>query len=80
MSIPLERMKPEEIERLKIRRFNRDGSAELLCSKAWAHIALQQTEINALRTMIGAVAALPNFAHHYGTQLLGELTELQKEP
>ena len=46
--IPMERMTPEEIARLKLRYTNRDGSAEVLCSKAWAHITLQGAEITRL--------------------------------
>ena len=47
--IPMERMTPEEIARLKLRCTNRDGSAEVLTSKAWAHITLQDAEIEKLR-------------------------------
>ena len=50
--IPMERMTPEEIARLKLRCTNRDGSAEVLCSKAWAHITLQGAEIEKLRADI----------------------------
>lgn len=54
--IPMERMTPEEIARLKLRCTNRDGSAEVLTSKAWAHITLQDAENAKLR------AALEPFA------------------
>ena len=50
--IPMERMTPEEIARLKLRCTNRDGSAEVLTSKAWAHITLQDAEIEKLRADI----------------------------
>ena len=50
--IPMERMTPEEIARLKLRYTNRDGSTEVLCSKAWAHITLQGAEIEKLRADI----------------------------
>lgn len=43
--LPMEHMTSEEIARLKLRYTNRDGSAEVLCSKAWAHITLQDAEI-----------------------------------
>jgi hypothetical protein len=51
-TIPLERMRPDEIARLKIRYTNRDGSAEVLCSKAWAHIQLQDATIASLRAEV----------------------------
>jgi len=51
-TIPLERMRPDEISRLKIRYTNRDGSAEVLCSKAWAHIQLQDATIASLRAEV----------------------------
>ena len=50
--IPMERMTPEEIACLKLRCTNRDGSAEVLTSKAWAHITLQDAEIEKLRADI----------------------------
>ena len=50
--IPIERMTPEEIARLKLRYTNRDGSTEVLTSKAWAHITLQDAEIKKLRADI----------------------------
>ena len=48
----MERMTPEEIDRLKLRYNNRDGSAEVLCSKAWAHIMLQVDEISCLTARV----------------------------
>ena len=54
--IPMERMTPEEIARLKLRCTNRDGSAEVLTSKAWAHITLQDAEIEKLRAALEPLA------------------------
>jgi len=58
VAIPLERMTPEEIARLKLRYTNRNGSAEVLTSKAWAHVQLQDAEIARLRAEVERLKAL----------------------
>ena len=62
-TIPLERMRPDEIERLKIRHTNRDGSAEVLTSKAWAHITLQDATIARLESEVARKGAAIRLAH-----------------
>ena len=44
-----ERMTLEDIERLRLRYINRNGSVEALCSKAWTEITAQAEEITRLR-------------------------------
>jgi hypothetical protein len=71
-TIPLERMRPDEIARLKIRYTNRDGSAEVLCSKAWAHIQLQDATIASLRAEVARKdAALKMARAHVATNAQG---------
>jgi hypothetical protein len=43
-----ERMTPEEIESLKLRRMNRRGETEVICSKAYAEIMALKAEIERL--------------------------------
>jgi hypothetical protein len=64
--ISMERMTPEEIARLKLRYTNRDGSAEVLCSKAWAHISLQDGDITRLTARVKELETMVQKAYNDG--------------
>jgi hypothetical protein len=73
-AIPLERMTPEEIARLKLRYTNRNGSAEVLTSKAWAHVQLQDAEIARLKAEVARKDAALNADDQTLRLHLGEMT------
>ena len=78
-TIPLERMRPDEIERLKIRHTNRDGSAEVLTSKAWAHITLQDATIARLEAEVDTFTAAVDYLTADYTRCCTEKEALKAE-
>jgi capsule polysaccharide export protein KpsE/RkpR len=78
-TIPLERMTPEEIARLKLRYSNRDGSAEVLTSKAWAHIQLQDATIARLESELSDALTDLNTARQDNASFGPEFKRLKAE-
>lgn len=73
----MEHMFPEEIARLKLRYMSRDGSAEVLCSKAWAHITLQDAEIARLKTEVSNLRGTVRLHKERAEALTARVEELE---
>jgi GTPase involved in cell partitioning and DNA repair len=67
-------MTPEDIERLRLRHINRNGSVEVLCSKAWAEITAQAEDITRLRTEVERLREALNADPQTLRLHLGEMT------